>query len=137
MKEIPMPETSTKTGISHVAFVTINVSDVERAIVFYTDALGFKKTTDATMGKMRWIELTPPGNTTRVTLLSEGNPAFEAERVGNQMAATFEVNDIEATCAEFRQRGVRFDTEPKKEPWGWWAAILDPDGNILGLHADA
>jgi predicted enzyme related to lactoylglutathione lyase len=131
-----MPETSTKMGISHVAFIAVNVRDVEKAIAFYGETLGFAKTTDATMGTMRWIEFTPPGNATRVTLISEGNPAFEPDRIGAKIAATFEVNDMEATCAELTRRGVRFDVEPKKEPWGWWAEILDPDGNTLGLHAE-
>lgn len=132
-----MPDTKTQIGISHVAFVAINVRDVEQAIAFYSEKLGFTKTTDATMGAMRWIELTPPGNTTRVTLLSEGNPAFEPDRIGSKVAATFEVNDMPATCAELERRGVRFEVAPKQEPWGWWAEILDPDGNTLGLHAEA
>jgi predicted enzyme related to lactoylglutathione lyase len=123
-------------GISHVAFVAINVRNIDAAIAFYGDKLGFKKTTDATMGPMRWVELTPPGNTTRVTLIGEGNPAFEPERIGAKIAATFEVNDMPATCAALKERGVTFDVEPKQEPWGWWAEILDQDGNTLGLHAD-
>jgi predicted enzyme related to lactoylglutathione lyase len=124
-----------KTGISHVAFVAVHVRDVEAAIAFYTEKLGFAKTTDAHMGPMRWVELTPPGNTTRVTLLSEGNPAFEADRVGHGIAATFEVNDMAATCQELERRGVKFKEAPAQEPWGWWAEILDADGNVLGLHA--
>lgn len=132
-----MAEATTKTGISHVGFIAINVRDVEKAIAFYGDMLGFKKTTDSTMGPMRWVEFTPPGNSTRVTLLSEGNPAFEPARIGAMIAATFEVNGFEETCADLKQRGVVFDVEPRQEPWGWWAEILDPDGNTLGLHAEA
>jgi predicted enzyme related to lactoylglutathione lyase len=71
-----------------------------------------------------------------VTLLSEGNPAFQAERVG-EMATQFEVVDFEASCEELKRRGVTFRKEPAKEFWGWWAEILDQDGNVLGLHGEA
>jgi len=125
-------------SISHVGLVSIHVRDLDAAIDFYTQKLGFQKTTDAPMGPgMRWVEVTPPGAQTRLTLLSEGNPAFEADRIGKNIATTFEVTDFEATCAELSGRGVRFRKEPKKEFFGWWAEILDPDGNALGLHAEA
>jgi predicted enzyme related to lactoylglutathione lyase len=124
--------------ISHVAFVGIHVRDHDQAIAFYAGKLGFTKTTDNTMGPMRWVELTPPGAQTRVVLLSgQGNPGFEPDRIGQGNAATFEVNDFEATCATLKSRGVEFRVEPQKQPWGYWAEILDQDGNVLGLHADA
>lgn len=132
-----MASTTTRTGISHLAFVAVNVTDVDAAIAFYTEKLGFEKTTDAPMGPgARWVELTPPGAQSRVTLVSQGNPAFEPDRVGKGITATFEVNDFEATCAELKRRGVKFDVEPKKEFFGWWAEILDPSGNTLGLHGE-
>ena len=47
--------------VSHVAFIGIHVLDLDRAIRFYTEQLGFAKTTDAPMGPgARWVELTPP-----------------------------------------------------------------------------
>lgn len=127
--------TSTKTGISHVGIVSINVRSQDAAVDFYTNKLGFEKTTDAPMGPgARWVEVTPPGGNTRLTLIGEGTPAFEPDRIGKNISCTFEVNDFEATCAELKRRGVKFEVEPKKEFFGWWAEILDQDGNILGLH---
>jgi predicted enzyme related to lactoylglutathione lyase len=124
-------------SISHVALVSIHVRDLDGAIDFYTQKLGFQKTHDAPMGPgARWVELTLPGAQTRLTLLAKGNPAFEEDRIGKSIATSFEVTDFEATCAELQGRGVRFRQEPKKEFFGFWAEILDPDGNVLGLHAD-
>jgi predicted enzyme related to lactoylglutathione lyase len=124
--------------ITHVGFISIFTRDVDAAIAFYTEKLGFQKTTDAPMGPgARWVELTPPGAQTRVVLLSKGTPAFEEERIGKGIAAPFEVKDFEATCGELKQRGVRFKAEPDKKFYGWWAEILDADGNVLGLHGDA
>lgn len=131
-----MADTRTKTGITHVGFVSIYIRDFDQAIAFYCDKLGFDNTTDAPMGPgARWVEVTPPGAVTRVSLIGPGTPAFEEERIGKGIAATFEVADFEATCQELERRGVKFDVRPRKEPWGWWAEILDPDGNSLGLHA--
>jgi predicted enzyme related to lactoylglutathione lyase len=126
----------TTAGISHVGFIAINVRDLDRSIAFYAEKLGLTKTTDNTMGPMRWVELTPPGAQTRVVLLGEGNPAFEPDRIGKGIAAPFEVNDFDATCAALKARGVEFRVEPQKQPWGCWAEIVDVDGNVLGLHAD-
>lgn len=124
--------------ITHVGIVSIHVRDLDAAIDFYTQKLGFQKTTDAPMGPgMRWVEVTPPGAQTRLTLITEGSPAFEADRIGKSIATTFEVTDFEATCAALQAAGVRFRNEPKKELFGWWAEILDADGNVLGLHAEA
>ncbi len=134
-----MAETTTRAGISHVGFISIHVNDLDRAIEFYVNQLGFAKTTDAQMGPgARWVELTPPGGKTRVTLISRGNPAWMPELIGKGIAAPFEVaGDFEKVCADLEARGVRFNKAPKQEFYGWWAEILDADDNILGLHAGA
>jgi catechol 2,3-dioxygenase-like lactoylglutathione lyase family enzyme len=130
-----MAETGTRPGISHVGIVSVNVRDLDAAIAFYTEKLGFEKTTDAPMGPdARWVEVAPVGAQTRLSLIAAGNPAYEPERIGT-MVSTFEVNGFEATCEALKAQGVEFRREPKQEFFGWWAEILDADGNILGLHA--
>lgn len=49
----------------------------------------------------------------------------------------FEVDDVDAKCAELVSRGVTFDTQPTDEPWNWREArFRDPAGNPLCLfHA--
>jgi predicted enzyme related to lactoylglutathione lyase len=41
---------------------------------------------------------------------------------------------MQATYAELTARGVEFVDKPAQQPWGWWATLKDPDGNIIGLH---
>lgn len=36
-------------------------------------------------------------------------------------------------CAALQENGVRFTKWPTRDPWGWWAVILDPDGNEITL----
>jgi predicted enzyme related to lactoylglutathione lyase len=86
---------------------------------------------------MRWVEITPPGGNTRLTLLfGEQSPAWEPDRIGKTIATTFEVSDFESTCATLKNAGVAFKKEPKKEFYGWWAEINDSEGNVLGLHGE-
>lgn len=49
--------------------------------------------------------------------------------------AYFECGDLDVTVAYLQQRGVKFDQEPKDEPWGWREARLrDPAGNAIRLY---
>lgn len=45
--------------------------------------------------------------------------------------------DSVAACAALEKNGVRFRKRPTKEAWGWWAGVLDPDGNEIALMPDS
>ena len=117
--------------ISHVKFVGIPVRDQDKALQFYTQKLGFKVITDQAMGDQRWIELKIPGGETGVVLFT---PKGHEDRIGTFFNGSFATQNIEATYTELREKGVVFDSEPKKEPWGTYAVFRDIDGNqfVLG-----
>jgi hydroxymethylpyrimidine/phosphomethylpyrimidine kinase len=49
--------------------------------------------------------------------------------------AYFECGDLDVTVAYLQQQGVKFEAEPKDEPWGWREARLcDPAGNAIRLY---
>jgi predicted enzyme related to lactoylglutathione lyase len=48
-------------------------------------------------------------------------------------AITLQVDDIQATVAELKSRGVEFAQEPFDTPWGIFATFLDQDKNQLLL----
>jgi predicted enzyme related to lactoylglutathione lyase len=117
--------------ITQVSFVTVNVTDQQRARQFYTDVLGFELLTDQPMGDPdgpRWIEVAPKGAQTRVVL-------FQADQPSPGIApCVFTSDDIEATHTELTAKGVEFTIEPKLEAWGsWWAQFKDSEGNEFGL----
>jgi len=120
--------------ITHIETVAVYVSDQERALRFYVDQLGFELRKDAMLGAAadgpRWIEVAPPGGQTVLVLLT---PAGMEDRVGASSGLVFLCEDIHATVAELRGRGVEFAREPMELPFGWWAPFHDPDGNQLGL----
>jgi predicted enzyme related to lactoylglutathione lyase len=44
------------------------------------------------------------------------------------------VDDIDATIAKLKERGVAFDMEKTETPVCWMAQFRDPDGNKLVVH---
>jgi catechol 2,3-dioxygenase-like lactoylglutathione lyase family enzyme len=118
--------------IRGVKFVTISVTDQDRALAFYTEKLGFRVVTDQPYDEQqRWIELGIPGADTRVVLFHFG----DALKPGGHTNLTFWSDDVEKTAQEMKSRGVKFVMEPKREDWGTAAALEDPDGNIFALSS--
>ena len=118
--------------IKGVKFVSIPVTDQDRALAFYTEKLGFRLATDQPFdGKQRWIELSIPGAPTGVVLFTmEGGL-----QPGHQLNLAFWSDDVEATFRTLKTRGVEFIKEPKKESWGTSAIFKDPDGNQYVLSS--
>ena len=118
--------------IKRIKFVSIPVADQNRALDFYTEKLGFTIITDQPFdGKQRWIELRVPKAETRVVLFTaEG----DEKRIGSFMNLSYECDDIHETYRELHGRGVDFEGEPQKQPWGTYAIFKDSEGNrfVLG-----
>ena len=146
-------------GIDHINIV---VADLARSVTFYTEVLGFRKTTDVVMegdwieeiiglkgvkGLVAFVEL-PGGGGPRIELLQYVTPAGLA-LPENSWANTrglrhfaFRVDNITQMAAKLRAAGVTMFSDPVKVPQGIvkFAAgdkslcyFLDPDGTILEL----
>ena len=117
----------TKKGsdmIKEVAFVAIAVSDEERARKFYQETLELKPTTTAMDGA--WVEYDLGPTTIGVGC----HPAWKPSRDGTTVA--FEVDDIDATIAKLKERGVAFDMEKMETPVCWMAQFRDPGRQQTG-----
>ena len=129
--------------LTHIGTITVQVTDQESALKFYTEKLGFEKRRDDPMGpNQRWIEVAPPRAETRILLYlatpdAPGSSSYEAARasIGKPTGMVLEVDDIEATFGELKARGVTIQEEPIHQPWGWWGVFADQDGNTYGVHA--
>jgi predicted enzyme related to lactoylglutathione lyase len=117
--------------IKGVKFVSIPVTDQERALAFYTQKLGMRVVTDAPFDeKQRWIELGIPRAETRVVLFTA--PGQE-KLIGAFMNLSFATDDVEATAKQLKERGVEFVQEPEKADWGTAAIFKDSEGNQFVL----
>jgi predicted enzyme related to lactoylglutathione lyase len=119
--------------IKQIKFVSIPVTDQNRALDFYTDKLGFTIITDQPFDeKQRWIELRVPGAETRIVLFTADG---EEKRIGGMMNISYACNDINQTYEELKNRGVEFEGPPEKQHWGSYALFKDSEGNRFVLSA--
>lgn len=113
--------------IRGIKIVSIPVRNQDVSLKFYTEKMGFKVATDQPMGNgQRWIELLIPGSDSSLALFTP--PGYE-DRIGGFQPMTFWCDDVFATAAALKARGVELVAEPKKEVWGPMAKFKDPDGN--------
>ncbi|MFD2422725.1 VOC family protein [Amycolatopsis pigmentata] len=125
-----MSKTVIGTGIRQVNLVCLPTPDLDTVISFY-ESLGFEKRTDVPMGdKYRWVEVYPPEGATGIALAPprEGTEATPAET-----GIILTTDDIDATHAEFKARGVDVDAEVARmgdpvPPMFWFR---DPTGHSL------
>jgi len=119
--------------IKAVKFVSIPVTDQDRALEFYTQQLGMTIVTDQPMGMgSRWIELKISGADTRVVLFT---PPGHEDRIGGFSNVVFSSDNVERSHEQLSARGVTFVQPPKKEPWGTSAIFEDVDGNQFVLSS--
>lgn len=122
--------------ITHLEMVTIYVTDQERALGYYRDALGFEVTHDMTWKEnFRWLTVAPTGGETKLVLYkADLKMPEESSRVGQWTGLVFYTDDIAGTYQTLKGRGVHFSKEPEKMDWGGIEAqFVDPDGNRFEL----
>jgi catechol 2,3-dioxygenase-like lactoylglutathione lyase family enzyme len=112
-------------AITDLGVVSVPVSDPDRALAFYRDALGFELLYDTPMGPdMRWIQLAPPGATTTITLTTW----FPTMVPGSLKGLLLNTDDLEGDVERLRGAGVA-PSEVAEEAWGRYVTFDDPDGN--------
>jgi catechol 2,3-dioxygenase-like lactoylglutathione lyase family enzyme len=118
--------------ITHVKFVSIPTRDQDRALAFYTERLGFKLVTDQPFDDtQRWIELRVGSSDTRVVLFTTDGGLPPGSAFNGALAC----DNVQRTYEELQARGVEFEGPPRKEPWGTFAVLKDPDGNQFVLSS--
>jgi len=120
--------------------VVVIVRDQEKAVDFYTRALGLEKRTDFTPpGGSRWVTVAPKGQDIEISLFqagSGGDPkdALNQLQPGKSPQWAFRTSDCRKDFEEMKSRGVKFNEEqPAQYPWGILATFRDPDGNPFSL----
>ncbi|MEU3183693.1 VOC family protein [Streptomyces sp. NPDC006923] len=126
--------------MSHIALVTLVVDDYDRAIAFYTDALGFRLAEDTDRGDgSRWVVVSPPGSGHGSTglLLARAKDDTQRARIGAQTGGRvgffLHTEDFARDHARMLAAGVRFLEEPRHEPYGSVAVFEDLYGNRWDL----
>lgn len=118
--------------------VRYQVTDVHRAVEFYTKALGFKLDMEnlpafgqVSVGALKLI-LSGPGASG-----SRPMPDGREQKAGGWNRVVLNVKDLRARIADLKGRGVRFRNEMESGPGGKQIQIEDPDGNPIELFEPA
>jgi catechol 2,3-dioxygenase-like lactoylglutathione lyase family enzyme len=116
-----------RTATFSVEVITVPVSDVERALRFYVDQVGFTLDVDySPHNAFRVVQLTPPGSSCSIQL---GNGLTDAPP-GSLRNVYLIVTDLKAARSCLLERGVEVGAIRHKMPIGAWdggfAAGLDP-----------
>jgi catechol 2,3-dioxygenase-like lactoylglutathione lyase family enzyme len=125
--------------------VSIPVSDVERALEFYRDRLGWRVDADIKGGgDVRVVQLTPTGEGHTSIAFGSGIPMAPA---GSMRHLELVTSDIVATREELAERGVNVTEvyhgpgspffpqaripgpDPNRASYSSYASFEDPDGN--------
>ena len=105
--------------------VTLPVSDVDRAIAFYVDQVGFNLDYDHKVSpELRFVQLTPRGSACSIAIGVGVTDAEPGSVVGMQVV----VDDADAARADLVEHGVDA-SEVQEFPWGRFTGFSDPDGN--------
>ena len=105
--------------------VNLPVSDLGRSRDWWTSTPGLK--VEFEVAERRTVALQD----------GEGFAIFLQEMPGaassNGIALWFQIDDVDATFAEWSGRGVSFVHGPAKKFWGYGAELADPDGYLVRL----
>jgi catechol 2,3-dioxygenase-like lactoylglutathione lyase family enzyme len=132
------------TSTFSIEVIVLPVSDVERALRFYVDRVGFILDVDYSPTRVfRVVQLTPPGSSCSIQI---GNGLTDASP-GSLRNIYLVVTNLEAARARMLERGVMVSEIRHKMPIGAWdgafasgldpargdyasfASFSDPDGN--------
>lgn len=125
--------------------MTIVVDDVDDAIGFFVEALGFELVEDSAArtndGRVkRWVVVRPPGAETGVLLAradGDGQAAAVGRQTGGRVGFFLDVDDVAAAYERMRAAGVEFVSAPRVEPYGTVAVFVDVAGNRWDLRGPA
>lgn len=112
--------------INSLYSAAIFVTDIDRAVAFYRDALGLPLRNQGSFGA-EFLD-----GETRIGIHPASHPDAKA-MVGRHTGLTFHVPDLVHFAGVLHERGVRFLHEPTQQAWGVMAMIADPDGNVMAL----
>ncbi|MGO1053488.1 VOC family protein [Crossiella sp. CA198] len=122
--------------LKNIMFVTVCVTDQDRALEFYTEGLGLEKQIDYPGAEGRFLTVGVPGGPVQIILWAhEADPRVEAWQLAAPGPLVLESDDLRKDFEVMRGRGVPFDrSEPEDYPFGVRIAAVDPDGNRISLR---
>jgi catechol 2,3-dioxygenase-like lactoylglutathione lyase family enzyme len=112
--------------------ITLFVEDLDAARLFYREVFGLPvvfETDDSAVFRFGSTLVNLLKVTSAPELIAPADVAPQS--AGGRFQFTIEVEDVDATCAELKRRGVELLNGPMDRPWGIrTASFRDPGGHI-------
>lgn len=123
-----------------ITHVSVFVDDLDKALKFYTEKLGFVKKADISHGDFRWLTVVSPEGPDDVELLLEPNTNPAAKTYQEALfaqgipATMFATDDIQRDYELLKSKGVVFRGEPTQVPGATIVVLEDTCGNLIQLY---
>ena len=123
---------NTQSWAKNIFAVTLFVEDLQAAKQFYLRVFGLPvefEDNNSAVFKFGQVMINLL-KTSEAKELVEPAPVADSE-AGSRFVFTIQVDDVDAMCAELRERGVELLNGPMDRPWGIrTASFVDPGGHI-------
>jgi predicted enzyme related to lactoylglutathione lyase len=125
-----------------IKLTSVSIEDYDKALKFYTEALGFVKKRDIPLGGgARWLTVVSPEDPDGTELLLEPNADYPAMKALKESLVKdgipftgFQVDDIQAEYARMKKLGVEFTMEPTNMGTTTVAVLNDTCGNLIQIY---
>jgi len=121
---------------------SIFVDNQSKALKFYTEVLGFKKSKEIPVGEFKWLTVTSPDGPADIELVLEPNANPAAKQYQESIfkqgipITAFEVDDIKSEYERLKDQ-VMFTMAPTQQGPVTIAIFADTCGNLIQLYQPA
>ncbi len=122
-----------------INLTSVMVDDQEKALLFYTEKLGFLKKTEIPMGEHKWLTIVSPEEQNGVELVLEP-VSFPPAKVYQQALkeagipwTSFAVADVPEEYERLKKLGIQFSMEPTQMGGAMMAVFDDTCGNNIQI----
>lgn len=122
-----------------IKLLTVYVDNLDNALRFYTEVLGFVKKADFSQGSFRWLTVASPEEPdgAELQLARNDNPAAKAFQDAlfqqGQPAVMFYTDDLAADYERMTARGAEFTKPPTDVTASKIATVNDTCGNLIQI----
>jgi predicted enzyme related to lactoylglutathione lyase len=122
---------------NRLALVAFLARDYDEAIDWFQTALDWRLLEDTDMGGgKRWVRMAPDADSATQFLIAravDGQASAIGNHAGGRVGYFLHTDDFDASRARMLAAGVRFEEEPRHEPYGTVAVFQDLYGNRWDL----
>jgi lactoylglutathione lyase len=108
-----------------VGAIILLTANMKKSVKFYKDTLSLPIKTESA----DWTEFFSDGT---VLALHPAKKKYKL-KAGPNMLIGFMVNDLDDSVKQLKKKKVKFFKQPKEEPFGKHAIIIDPDGHLISI----